>query len=667
MSDQEKHLYNLDEEPMPEGVEAPPPLTHTMSVIRWTILIGMSLFAVIMILNYLGFTPWEARAENGTQYQCPMHPTYIANQPGDCPICGMSLVPIKDGDKTVKAKVAPPKQEKAKSEMGKSAPDSTTITRYVCPMGAEFISDKPGSCPKCGMDLVKEVKTVAVEKPKGDTSKAKVQTAGYVCPMHPEVTSDKPGKCPKCGMNLAPVDSQDTSDEMGNMSMPDTGKTKDSTSTPKKAEAKYVCPMHPEITSDKPGRCPICNMYLEPVKDKAPKKDDGMGGMNMPENNTTTHQENGSVADEQSMSDMGSAPVPGLVPVTIEPQRLQLIGIRTGFVEKRSPDGQIDITGFVTPDETRIKNVNVRISGWVVDLFVNETGQYVKAGEPLLSVYSQDLYQAEQDYLAARDASKKENGDATLADMRQQLLDAAAQRLQLLGLTSDDIDKLGQGDLPSSQMMLRSPFSGYVLEKNVLPGQYLTPDQNLFTIADLSNVWVLGDVYEQDIPYVRQGQTAQMTLTAFPGESFEGKIAYVYPQVSQNTRTMKVRIQFPNPSMQLRPGMYAKVEINRDGDKALVVPSDAVLDNGNVQYAFVVHDGNHFEPREVKTGRASDDYIEVLSGLDAGEQVVTSANFLIDSESRLKAAVAGMSGASTMPDMPGMSDEKSTPSTGHAH
>jgi RND family efflux transporter MFP subunit len=270
-----------------------------------------------------------------------------------------------------------------------------------------------------------------------------------------------------------------------------------------------------------------------------------------------------------------------------------------------------------------------------------------------MSLYSQDLYQAEQDFMIARDSYRRsDSADSALTEMRRQLYEAARQRLSLLGLSDGDLDDVEKSELPSPQMMLRSPFSGYVLEKSVYSGQYLSPDQNLLTIADLSTVWVLGDVYEKDIPYVHEGQSARMRLTAIPGEEFQGTIGYLYPSISEKTRTMKVRLQFSDPRMRFRPGMYAEVQVQRETNQALVVPADAVMDGGSVQYAFVVHNGTHFEPRLIKVGSSSDDWVQVLSGLNEGEEVVTSANFLIDSESRLKAAVAGMG---AMPGMESMS------------
>jgi Cu(I)/Ag(I) efflux system membrane fusion protein len=399
--------------------------------------------------------------------------------------------------------------------------------------------------------------------------------------------------------------------------------------------------MDPEVISDTPGKCPICGMNLEqvpPATSSAPQDDNmsGMSGMG-----TTAEP------SPQRASNMGSSPVPGLVPVTIEPQRLQLIGVRTGTVQTRSLDGSLRLVAYITPDETRLSNVQVRFSGWVKELAVDQTGQFVEANQKLLSVYSQDLYQAEQDYVSAREAMSRDS-DEYLKRTHKTLMEAARVRLNLLGVPKEEMALLDLGHAPATEVWLRSPASGSVLEKNVTAGQFISPDQNLFTIADLSRVWVLADVYERDLANVQVGQTARMTVSAYPGESFEGKVSFIYPSVSEQTRTLKIRIEFSNSSHRLKPGMYAEVDLAGQGRGVLAVPADAVMDGGDRQYAFVVHDGIHFEPRLLKLGRSSDDYFEVLSGLSEGEQVVTSANFLIDSESRLKAAIAGMGG--TQPD-----------------
>lgn len=550
-----------EHEPMPEGEEEAPPFTHTMAIVRWVILGAMTLFALVMILGYFGATPWSGAETAPTQYHCPMHPTYVSNQPGDCPICGMTLVPIDTAGKEIGTGNGSDKPVTQSETSGQSV---AKPGQYTCPMDPEVISDTPGKCPKCGMNL-EQVPTVA-------------QPWQYTCPMDPEVISDSPGKCPKCGMDLEQV---------------------------------------PPATSAAPHNA---NMS-------------GMSGMAEPL--------------QHGASDMGGSPVPGLVPVTIEPQRLQLIGVRTGTVGTRSLDGSLRLVAYITPDETRLSNVQVRFSGWVKELAVDQTGQSVEAGQKLLAVYSQDLFQAENEYIIARKATGR-TADNALRDTRNQLLSAARQRLDLLGVPQEEISRLDKASAPGSELWVRSPSSGIVLEKSVLMGQFISPDQNLFTIADLSRVWVLADVYERDLANIHIGQTARMTTSAYPGESFEGKVSFVYPSVSEQTRTLKIRIEFSNSSDRLKPGMYAEVDLAGQGSGVLAVPADAVMDGGDRQYAFVVHDGTHFEPRLLKLGRSSDDYFEVLSGLSEGEQVVTSANFLIDSESRLKAAIAGMGG--TQPD-----------------
>jgi Cu(I)/Ag(I) efflux system membrane fusion protein len=262
-----------------------------------------------------------------------------------------------------------------------------------------------------------------------------------------------------------------------------------------------------------------------------------------------------------------------------------------------------------------------------------------------LTIYSQDLYAAQQDLVTALAAYNRATGDSALVHMRKQVLDAGRDRLRLLGTSPEDIARLESSGEGKPGLTLRSPFSGVVLEKNVVDGQFVMPDQTLFQIADLSTVWVLADVYERDIASVRAGAPARMSVGAFPGELFEGKIAFIYPTVSETTRTLKVRLEFPNPSLRLRPGMYAEVELDAGGAEALAVPSEAVMDGGKTQHVFVVRSRTTFEPRLVKTGRRAGGWVEVLDGLEAGETVVTSANFLIDSESRLQAAISGMGGA----------------------
>lgn len=533
------------EDPLREGEEQAPRGTRTMGIVRWALLIGLSAFALIMILTYFGATPWGGGTAAASQYHCPMHPTYISNQPGDCPICGMSLVPIN----------------------------------------AEVDADSAAAAEH-GIHE-EELGLVSVAEP-----------GQYYCPMDPKVASDTAGRCPICGMHLEKLEPGMT----------------------------FTCEMHPEVITDRPGDCPICGMDLIPIE---------------------VGVETGRTDRADHTSDMDEAPVPGLVPVVIEPERLQLIGIKTSLVEHRPLDDKRQLVGYVTPDETRMTNLNVRVSGWVQKLNIDQTGQKVAKGQPLLTLYSQDLYQAQQDFLAALRTAQRQSGDSALVATRDGIVEATRDRLRLLGLTTEEINRIESATETTSDIALRSPINGVVLEKNVLPGQYITPDQSLFTVADLSRVWVLADVYESDLAAIEQGQKAIMTVTAFPSEVFEGEVGFIYPTVDPQTRTLKLRLEFANPDMKLRPGMYAQVNLQSDGAQVLAIPRNAIMDGGDIDYAFVMHGSNRFEPRQVKTGRSSDDWVEVTEGLSHGERVVTSANFLIDSESRLQAAISGMGGATT--------------------
>ncbi|PWB71168.1 efflux RND transporter periplasmic adaptor subunit [candidate division GN15 bacterium] len=529
-----------------------------MSIVRWVLLGVMAGFALVMILGWLGLNPLATHSAAPVMYHCPMHPTYVSSQPGDCPICGMTLVPI-DSTREAKAELASADSAMAMGKVPMAIPKA-----------------KPGQ---------------------------------YTCPMDPEVVSDKPGKCPICGMSLELV--QPTSAEVSpgsNQSTPDMGSM----------------PM--------PVNTPTTSAEVSPAGNQG-MADMGSMPMNMPMTSSTSP-----ISAEPSQ-------VPGLVTITLEPKRLQLIGIKTGFVERRPLGGKVLLTGYVTPDEARVADVHVRVSGWVKKLYVDQTGQQMNAGEPLMSLYSQDLYQAQQDLILAAQATQRA-GDKSLADLRTQMLNAARQRLHLLGLSDDEIAAIEASGKPTTDLTLKSPVTGVVLQKSITEGQYVGPDQSLFTIADLRKIWVLADVYEKDLGAVKVGMPATMTTTA-GGPAMSGRVGFVYPVVSADTRTAKVRLEFDNPHLALRPGMYAEVSVATSPDSTLAVPFDAVMDGGQTKYVFVVHGGVQFEPRLVTVGLSGDNWYQVLSGLKPGEEVVTSANFLIDSESRLEAAITGLGGTST--------------------
>jgi Cu(I)/Ag(I) efflux system membrane fusion protein len=377
------------------------------------------------------------------------------------------------------------------------------------------------------------------------------------------------------------------------------------------AKVVYQCPMHPSYTSDKPGECPICGMTLEPVE--------------------SGDEHAGRAAVGQT------GDVAGLTSVHITPERVQLIGVRTALVERSPMGGELDLVGFITPDESRLRRVQLRVSGWVRELYVNETGARVNAGQPLMSIYSPELFQSEQEYLINRGAGDARSGAALGAP------DAAAtERLRLLGVPDDEIERLDREGKATTQLVLRSPVTGTVLERGVVEGQFVGADTPLLMVADLSRVWVMADLYEMDMTRVRVGDRARFTTDAMRGRTFEGRVEFVYPTVSNETRTLKARLVLTNPEGVLRPGMYGRVSVSARDVHALSVPAEAVVNAGEHSYVFIAHAGGHFEPRMVWTGMPEGDRIQVLKGVAAGDTVVSSASFLIDSESRLKAAIAGI-------------------------
>jgi membrane fusion protein, copper/silver efflux system len=372
----------------------------------------------------------------------------------------------------------------------------------------------------------------------------------------------------------------------------------------------YSCPMHPSYTSDKPGECPICGMTLEPV-----------------EPGDTAHAEAEHAGD-----------VPGLTSVHISPERIQLIGVRTARVEKRPLGGRLDLVGFVSPDETRLRRIQLRVAGWVQELYVSRTGERVEAGRPLLAIYSPELYQSEQEYLIELHALET----APASSHEQGGAGSARERLHLLGVPAQEIARLEVERSAATRLVLTAPVAGTVLDRGVVEGQYVGADTPLFTLADLSRVWVLGDLYEMDLGRVHAGDRARFTADALPGRSFEGRVDFLYPTVSSETRTVKLRIALESSGGELRPGMYGRVLVTGAGASTLVVPGEAVVNAGEHDYVFLAHAGGTFEPRMVAVGLEDGDHVQVLKGLAEGDTVVASASFLIDSESRLRAAIAGM-------------------------
>jgi len=385
------------------------------------------------------------------------------------------------------------------------------------------------------------------------------------------------------------------------------------------------------MVSDRPGDCPICGMRLVAIEEDA--------GAHAP----PAHAGHSGHAPENVHSPAGAGPVvDGRAPIRLPEQRRQIIGVRTTAVERRPLVRTIKTVGRVTSDETRLHHVHAKVAGWVERLYANATGQPVKAGEPLLTLYSPELVASAQEYLIAL-RGRETLTDATLPSARtsgEQLLASARRRLLLFDISPQQIRALEESGVAPTTMTLHAPISGHILTRNVTQGEKIEPGLNLLDIADLSHVWVLADVYEYELPFIRVGQRATMTLSYLPDRTFEGTVTLIYPVVVEATRTVKVRIELPNPGFTLRPEMYAEVGIRSDLGEALVIPESAVISTGQRDIAFVDHGGGTLEPRELKIGARLADAYEVLDGLAEGDRVVTSGNFLIDSESKLKAALA---------------------------
>jgi Cu(I)/Ag(I) efflux system membrane fusion protein len=324
----------------------------------------------------------------------------------------------------------------------------------------------------------------------------------------------------------------------------------------------------------------------------------------------------------------------------IAPLKQQLIGVKTEVVEKRPMDAVVRAVGRVGYDERRIASVNLRISGWVEDLFVDYTGRAVRKGQPLFTLYSPDLVATQDEFLLALRARDKVK-DSPIPEVRRQadqMVEAARDRLKLWTLTDDQIDEIAGRGKAQTSVTISSPVRGYVIDKNVFKGTFVRPDQTLYTIADLSTVWVYAEIYEYEVPFVRVGQPATVIFASYPGERFHGRVSYIYPYLNKEARTVKVRLELPNPDVRLKPDMYGDVLIAVKRGSKVAVPEQAVLDSGTRTLVFVVRGEGLFEPRPVTLGPKVGAYYEVRTGVTEGERVATSGTFLIDSESKLMAA-----------------------------
>lgn len=329
-----------------------------------------------------------------------------------------------------------------------------------------------------------------------------------------------------------------------------------------------------------------------------------------------------------------------LAPLQLSPQRMQSIGVQLGTVESKPIDDEVRLYGNVQPDERRFAYIQTRFAGWIRQVFADATGDFVRKGEPLFTIYSPDLVASEREYILAKKnaVALQQSTVSGVADGAASLIAAAKARLQQFDIPDSEIAKLDQTGEAITDLTVYSPASGYITERNALPNMYVQPETKLYSIADLSDVWVLAQIFQNDAGKIKPGDPAEITLDAYPGRIFKGKVDYLLPQLDVATRTLPVRLVFPNPDLRLRPGMYVNVSLKLPLGQHLIVPDSAVFHSGTKNLVFTYSGEGNIAPHEVELGPHVSDQFVVTKGVKAGEQIVTSANFLIDSEAQLQAA-----------------------------
>jgi Cu(I)/Ag(I) efflux system membrane fusion protein len=430
------------------------------------------------------------------------------------------------------------------------------------------------------------------------------------------------------------------------------------------AARKYQCPMHPEIIRDAPGDCPICGMKLVPMEghspgtssNVAPAKAEGAprkilfyrSPMGTGETSPTPRKDSMGMDFVPVYSDeaeaAGSPGPDGLATVILDARKQSLLGLKTVAVTRAPFETSIRTTGRVASDERRVHHVHTRYEGFVEHVTADFTGKYVTKGEVLALIYSPELYATQQEYLLALKASRTlgPSGVPSVSQGGHDLLDAARQRLLLWEITPADIAEIEKRGEPIHAMPVYAPISGYVTGRTAYHGMKVMPADTLFDILDLSSVWVLADVYEYELPRLSLGEKATMTLSYWPGRSWSGTVTYIYPSVDEKTRTVKVRAEVDNPKGELKPEMFADVTIHARPRTVLQVPDDAIMESGTRNIVFISEGEGKLVPREVSVGDHGSGVVEIRGGLKEGDVVVLGANFLVDSESRLKAAISAM-------------------------
>jgi len=409
----------------------------------------------------------------------------------------------------------------------------------------------------------------------------------------------------------------------------------------------YTCGMHPQVIQDKPGNCPICGMKLTPIK-----RSTGTTGAAGPGERKIKYYKStmipGEVHPTPGKDSMGMDTVPvyedtaelgGTSVISIDPTTIQNMGIRTGIVTNGPLRRVIRTVGTIEYNEPGLADVTTKFKGWIEKLYVDSTGKDVHRGEPLFEIYSPELYSAQTEYLLVAGSVSTQDPKA-----RDAVLQSARLKLRFFDISDEQIAELEKSREPRKTLPVASPIDGFVIEKQVVEGMMTEAGMKLYRLADLSLVWVYAGVYEQDLPFIHLGEEVLVRLSYLPDRQFRGRVTYVYPAVDQTTRTARVRMEFHNPGYLLKPGMFASVELRAElQPSVLLVPEMAILRSGEKNTVFVALEGGRFEPRTVVLGpRAENDMYQALSGLNEGERVVTSGQFMLDSESQLREAIQKM-------------------------
>lgn len=437
----------------------------------------------------------------------------------------------------------------------------------------------------------------------------------YSCGMHPQVIQDEPGNCPICGMKLTPLRSEpavtttaenehsleEHADMAGDVGKTANGKKKD------KKILYWRAPMDPAYISEEPGKSPM-GMDLIPV------------------------YEGEEVASGSTIS--------------IDPMTVQNMGVRTAEVKRQPFSRIIRTVGHIDYDEESLYNINIKFPGWIEKLFVERTGDFVRKGQPLFEIYSPELVATQAEYLLAyknqQRLTKSEFKEVSMG--AQSLLKATRQRLKFWDISDHEIEALERMGEVQRTLTIYSPAEGVIIHKNVIEGSYTKAGMDLFRMADLSTVWVYAHIFEYELPWIKAGQKVQMNLPYIPGRQFEGRVDYIYPYLDAKTRDVKIRVVFDNPAMELKPQMYVNITIaSKSGDNVLVIPSEAIIRSGKRNLVFIDLGNGKFRPQNVIIGPEGDDgLIRIIAGLEEGQRIVTSAQFLLDSESRLREAIQKM-------------------------